>query len=80
MKIEDLLKRLKDIKSVFQYLNHLYVSKIIYSKVISSYYNNPFMGHFRINKTKKLMTRNNFSSTLHLDLKGYIKRCIICLA
>ena len=54
--------------------------KIIRSKVISKHYNDPFVSHFRVNKTKELIGRKYYWPSLKKDVEFYIKRYDICLA
>ena len=70
---KDLLQDLKDIEDVINYQSLSYGFEVIYSKIISYYNNNPFIGHFRIQKTRKFITRKYFYLTFRQNIKAYIK-------
>ena len=74
-----LLKDWKDIERVFQYRRLLYVPKIIRSKMITCYHNNPLVGHFGIDKIRELVGRKYYWPSLRKDVKTYVRRCNICL-
>ena len=69
----------KDVKGVFQYWDVLYVPEIIYFKVISCQYNDLIVKYFGIDKTRELIAKKYYSSTLYFDVETYIQRCNICL-
>ena len=48
LRSRDLLEGWEDVKGIFQHQDLLYVSKIIYSKMISRYYDDLLAGHFEI--------------------------------
>lgn len=50
----------KDVEEVLYPQNLSYISKIIYSKLIYYYYNNPLAGHFEIDKKQELITRKYY--------------------
>ena len=49
-----------NIEQVFYYQSLLYVSKVIFSKLISKYHNNLFVGYFGIQKVHKLITKKYY--------------------
>ena len=51
LRLEELLESRKIIQKVFHYQGLSYVSKIVYSELISSYYNNLLGSYFYIMKT-----------------------------
>lgn len=51
---------------------------IDYFKIISYYYNNPFIKHFKIKKTRELLAKKNFWSSFCWDVKAYVKGRNIC--
>ena len=51
LRSEKLPEGWKDIEGVFYYQGFLYILKVICSKLINRYYDNPFVGHFGIKKT-----------------------------
>lgn len=55
------LKRLpegwEDIEEIIDYQGFSYVSKVIFSKLISRYYDNLLAGYFGIEKTQELIVR-----------------------
>ena len=42
------------------YKNFLYFLKVIWTKLISKYYNNLLVDHFYITKIQKLIAQNNY--------------------
>ena len=75
-----LLERWENIKGVLQYEGLPYISKIIWLELISWHYDNPLTGHFRIDKTRELIARKYYWSTLRRDIEAYVKGCNVCLA
>lgn len=53
-------KNWEDFNSVFYKNDFLYVFKLIITKLISEYHNDPLSDHFQIEKTKKLFFQNYF--------------------
>ncbi len=52
IKVKGIIKKdWEDINELLYFQGLLYISKIIYIELISQYYNNPLVGHFRIEKT-----------------------------
>ena len=76
----DLFEGWEDIERVLQYGDLPYILEIIWSELISWYYNNPFVCHFGINKTRELIARKYYWPILHRDVEAYVKGCNICLA
>ena len=70
----------EDVKRVLQYQGLPYVSAIICSEVISRHHNDSLAGHFGIDKTKKLVGRKYYWSSLKRDIKSYVRGCDVCLA
>lgn len=60
-------------EGIFHYQGLSYISKIIRSKLISHYHNDPLASHFGIKKTRELVTGKYFLLTLHQDIKDYAK-------
>ena len=52
----------------------------MYSKVISRHNDDLLVGHFGIKKIRELVIRKYFWSTLHQNVKAYLKGYNICLA
>ncbi len=69
----------EDIERVLYYQGLPYVLKVICSELISRHHNNPLAGHFGIKKTRELIARKYYWSTLRRDVKAYVKGCNICL-
>ncbi len=55
LRVEELSENWEDIREVLYYQNLLYITKIICSKLISSYYDNLLANHFEIKKTQELI-------------------------
>ncbi len=51
LRVEGLLKDLKDIKELLYYQSLSYIPKIICYKLINRYHNNLMVGHFKIKNT-----------------------------
>ena len=47
--------------------------------MISCHHNDPLVGHFGINKTKKLVGRKYYWLSLKRDVETYIRGCDVCL-
>ncbi len=47
----------ENIEGEFYYQNLLYIPKVIRLELISRYHNDPFAGHFSIEKTRELIAR-----------------------
>ena len=50
------LDKYKNINKMLYYQELLFIPEIIWSKLISQHYNNLLIGHFDIDKTKKLIS------------------------
>ncbi len=79
LRSEELLKGWKGIEGVLHYQNLLYILKVIRLELISRHHNNPFVGHFGIKKTQKLIAKKYYWPMLQRDVEAYIKDCDICL-
>ncbi len=64
LRSEELPKGWEDIKQVLHYQGLLYVSKVIYSELISRHHNNPLASHFGIKKTRELIAKKYYWPTL----------------
>ncbi len=80
LKLEGLPEGWEDIKQVLHYQGLLYVPKVIRSELISRHHDNPLVGHFSIEKTRKLIVRKYYWLMLWRDVEAYIKGCNVCLA
>ncbi len=70
----------EDIEQVLHYQGLPYVVKVIRLELISKYHDDPLVGHFGIEKTRKLIARKYYWPTLRRDVKAYVKGYNICLA
>ena len=50
----------EDVEGVLQFQGLPYVLEVICSEVLSCHYNDPLVGHFGIDKTKKLVGRKYY--------------------
>ena len=57
-----------------------YVPEIIQMELINRHHNNPLVGHFGIEKTRKLISRKYYWPTLRRDVEDYVRGCDVCLA
>ncbi len=64
LRSEKLSKGWEDNEQVLHYQGFLYVPKVIRSKLISRHHDNPFAGHFGIEKTKELIASKYYWSML----------------
>ena len=76
----DLPEGWEDVEGVLQYQGLPYVPEIICSKVISRHHNDLLVGHFGIDKTRKLVGRKYYWPSLRRDVKSYVRGCDVCLA
>ncbi len=60
LRLERLPKSWKDIEEVFHHQGLPYVLKVIYFELISRYYDNPLVSHFRIEKTQELIAQKYY--------------------
>lgn len=58
----------------------MYVLEIIFFKVISCYYDDPLVRHFRIKKTRELVVRKYIQPTFYRNIKAYVRGYDVCLA
>ncbi len=65
---------------MLHYQGLLYVTKAIYSELISRHHDNPLAGHFGIEKTCELIARKYYWPMLRRDVEAYVKECNVCLA
>ncbi len=70
----------EDIEQVLHYQSLPYIPKVIRSELISRHHDNPLAGHFGIEKTRELIARKYYWSTLWRDIEAYVKGCNVCLA
>lgn len=56
----------------------LFEPKAIRIELISRYYDDPLFGYFGIKKTRELLARKYFWSTLYHDVEAYIKGSDVC--
>ena len=70
----------EEIERVLQYRRLPYVPEIIYSEVLSCHHDDPFAGHFGIDKTRELVGRKYYWLSLRKDVENYVKGCDVCLA
>ena len=65
---------------MLQYRGLPYVPKIIRSKVINCHHNDLLAEHFSIDKTRELVGRKYYWSSLRKDVENYVRGCNVCLA
>ena len=69
----------KEIDEVLHYQRLLFVPEIIQTKLISQHYDDLLVRYFGIDKTKDLVNRKYYWTSLWRDIKIYVKDCDICL-
>ena len=69
----------ENIEEILQYWELLYFSEIICSEVISCHHDNLLARHFGFDKTRELVGRKYYWSSLRRDVEAYIRGCDICL-
>ena len=70
----------KDADGVLHQQGLLYVPEIIRTELISRQHDDPVEGHFGIDKTRKLIARKYYWSSLQTDVEAYVKSCNVYLA
>lgn len=70
----------EDLNRVFHHQNLHYIPKIICTKLINRYHNNPLASYFGIDKTKKLISQKYYWPSLRKDVEAYVKGCDVSLA
>ena len=65
-------------KDLLLYKGLLYVPKEMRTSIIEMFHDSPVSGHFGINKTKELITRNFVWLNMTEDISQYIKSCEVC--
>ncbi len=80
LRSEGLPEGWEDIKQMLHYQGIPYVPKVIRSEIISRHHDDPLVGHFGIEKTRKLIARKYYWPTLRRDVEAYVKGCDVCLA
>ena len=70
----------KKVKGVLQYRGLPYFPEIIRFEMISHHYNDPLVGHFGIDKIRKLVGRKYYWPSLRKNIKNYVSGCDVCLA
>ena len=56
-----------------------YLPEIIKTEIISSYHNDPLVGHFGIEKTWELVVQKYYWPTLQADIETYVKEYEVCM-
>ena len=69
----------EEINGVLHREGCLYQPKIIRTEIISRHHNDPLTEHFGVEKTRELVARKYYWSTLQDDINAYIKGCNICI-
>ena len=69
----------EDIDGVLHHQRLLFIPKVIWTKLISQYHDDPLVGHFGIDKTKNLVGRKYHWPSLQRDIEVYVKGCDVCL-
>ncbi len=80
LRLEGLSESWENIKPVLHYQVLPYVPKVICSELISRHHDDPLVGHFGIEKTRKPIAGKYYWPTLRRDVKAYVKGCDVCLA
>ncbi len=60
LRSKGLLEDGEEIEQVLPYQSLLYIPKVIWSELISRYYDDPFASHFGIKKTRDLIARKYY--------------------
>ena len=63
----------EEINDIFHYQRLIFVHKAIWMELISTQHNNLLAGHFRIEKTWKLLAQKYYWPTLRHNIKVYVK-------
>jgi len=60
------------------YDNLIYVPKSLRTRVLELHHDSVAAGHFGVNKTTELISRNFWWPKFHADVKNFVKTCEIC--
>ena len=69
----------EEIDGVLHREGFLYLPEIIKTEMISRHHDDPLVGHFRVEKTRKLDTQKYYWPTLQADIEVYLKGCDVCI-
>ncbi len=69
----------EEVNEVLYFQDLSYVSKIIYTELISWHHKDLLFGHFGIEKIQELVAQKYYWSILHHNVKTYVKSCDIYL-
>ena len=70
----------QDIDGVLHYQGFFFVLKVIWIELISRHHDDLLAGYFGIKKTRELLTKKYYWSTLRHGVEAYVKGCDVCLA
>ena len=70
----------KEVDGVLQHQGLPFVPEIIWTKLISRHHDDPLAGHFGIDKTRELVGRKYYWSSLRKDVEAYVKSCNVFLS
>ena len=73
------LNRYEELDGILYHQGLPFVSKAIWTKIISWHYNDLLARHFGIDKTKDLIGRKYYWSSLWRDIEAYVKGYDVCL-
>lgn len=76
---QSLKKGLEDNDRVLHQESLSYIPEVIKNKLISMHYDNPFVGHFQIDKTQEWIPQKYYWPTFCRDVEAYVTSCDICL-
>lgn len=78
--IKKLQEGWEDIDRVLHFHSFSYIPEVIWTELLSQHYNNPLVGHFRVNKTRELIARKYYWPNFCHDIEEYDQGCDVCLA
>ncbi len=77
---QDLKDDWEDLVGVLHRESLLYLPEIIRTEIISRHHEDPLAGHFGIGRTRELVVRKYYCSSLRHDVEAYVKACNVSLA
>ena len=79
IRAEGLKNDYKEVDRVLHHQGLLFVPEAIQTELISRHHDDPLVGHFGIDKTRKLVGRKYYWPSLRKDVENYVRGCDICL-
>ena len=76
---EGLKNSYEEVDGILHHQGLLFVLEATRTELVSRHHDDPLAGHFGIDKTKDVVSRKYYWSSLREDIEAYVKGCEICL-